>query len=864
MKNTYKFFFFVFVCIIANSALSQNRYLKQGNKHFYKFNYLRASDYYEAIDNKSIDVERNLAKSYNMIGDLDNAEATYDRIIKNPQANFQDFWNYFQVLLKKSEYELAVSLLDTLYILNPLDSRVKMYLDNKDFYKNLLSNKYEFLIRNLQMNTAEQDFGTVYFKDNQVVYTSSKRSNSVVRSLWPGNQLKYLNLYSADIDDNDELVNRKIFKKNLRKKYHDGPVSFNRDFSLMAITRNNYGNKASDGTRNLQLFISEFIDGQWSSLVAFPYNNPEYSIGQACFSNDGKYLYFISDMPGGKGGTDIYRIERRKDKSWGALENLESINTEGNEMFPYIHSSGMFFFSSDGHPGLGGLDIFMSKLIDGIPHNIKNIGFPLNSNRDDFAFMIDKDLLKAYFSSNRSDAEGSDDIYFASTTKPLKINKLIKGVSKDLAGNIIPSTQVFLYLDSIIVEVQISDSLGRYSFEVEKDTIYDLKGEKVEFIDGFNFANTDVPDPIVYADLVLLQPVDFSLKVIIKDRSTDQIIEGAKIQFTDNMVNEKFDEFSNNLGFHKKTLDNKVLFDRISYNFVVSKENYITSFMTYNQVLDRVGEFVVIIKLENMLKNLSPGDDLAKHFDINPIYFDFDKSNIRPDAAIELDKIVQIMNTYPSMIVELGSHTDCRASNAYNLALSDRRAKSSAQYIRQRISNPERIFGKGYGEHKLVNECECEGNLVVPCTEEQHQMNRRTEFIIIRFDPKYGAQPVKGVQSDREYDAQNVKERMKSNDEFFPDESIVNQSKVIIDFDELNSGWYVVVETLNSGPIAVESVLKFQNRGYANSFIVKKNENNNTVYNVVLKSFSSIQSANIELEALKKNLNNPNLWILEK
>jgi len=862
--KTYKLILFIFVCLFVNSALAQSRYIKQGNKHFYKFNYLRASDYYEGIKDKTIDVERNLAKSYNMIGDFDNAEVTYSRIIENPQSNFQDYWNYFQVLLKKTEYEDAMSLLDTLYKLNPEDSRVILYLENKEYYISLLSNKYNFLIRNLKMNTSEQDFGTAYFKDNKIVYTSSNRKNSFIKSLWPGNHLKYLNVYVSDVDDNDELVNRQIFKKELRKKYHDGPVCFNKDFSLMAVTRNNYRNKASDGTRNLQLFISEFVDGQWSNLVAFPYNNPEYSVGQACFSNDGKYLYFISDMPGGKGGTDIYRIERRKDKSWGALENLESINTEGNEMFPYFHSSGMFFFSSDGHPGLGGLDIFMSKLTDGIPKNIKNIGYPLNSNLDDFAFMIDKSLMYAYFSSNRIDGEGSDDIYFASTNKPLQLNKLIKGVTKDLAGNIIPNAQVFLYLDTNIVEVQTSDSLGRYSFEVDKDTIYDLKGQKIDFDPGFNFANTDVPDPIVYADLILDRFIGFSLKVIIKDRATNQIIPGANIKITNNMTGEGLDVISNDSGFFKKALMDRELLDRISFNFVVSKQNYITNFLTYNQVLDREGEYVVTILLENMLKSLRPGDDLAKHFDINLIYFDFDKSNIRPDAAIELDKIVQIMNTYPTMVIELGSHTDCRASYAYNLALSDRRAKSSAAYIRQRITNPERIFGKGYGEHKLVNECECEGSMVVPCTEEQHQMNRRTEFIIVRFDSKYNVQPLRGVQSDREYDAESVRERMKSKDEFFPDQNIINESNVIIDFDKLSNGWYLVAESLNNAAFAVDAVQKYQKKGFANTFVVKTSENGKNVFIVVIKSFSSSEAANNELETVKRSLKNDKIRVLKK
>ncbi|OQY42130.1 MAG: hypothetical protein B6242_16530 [Anaerolineaceae bacterium 4572_78] len=287
------------------------------------------------------------------------------------------------------------------------------------------------------------------------------------------------------------------------------------------------------------------------------------------------------------------------------------------------------------------MDVFYIKVNrNGRLGDVQNMGYPINTNKDDFAFMLNKYSSEGYFSSNRDGGKGDDDIYSFELLKPFEFTKLLRGTSLEQDGDTIPFAFISLYSEEgVLIDSVMSDSIGAYEFVVLADKLYTLKGEKASYFDGRNSADTHVDEEIIIVDLVLLQDI-------------------------------------------------KVL---------------------------------------------------AEIIEINPIYFDFDKSNIRPDAAIELDKIVEVMNKYDSLVVELGSHTDCRGSKAYNEQLSDRRAKSSAKYIKARITNPERITGKGYGEYRLLNGCECEGDVQSDCSKEDHQMNRRTEFRVI----KEGAHKVK-------------------------------------------------------------------------------------------------------------------------
>jgi outer membrane protein OmpA-like peptidoglycan-associated protein len=440
-------------------------------------------------------------------------------------------------------------------------------------------------------------------------------------------------------------------------------------------------------------------------------------------------------MPGGFGGTDIYRITRDNAGMWGAPENLGNIiNTEGNEMFPFIHEDGLFFFASDGHPGLGGLDVFVTQLSNGKFAPTQNLGMPINSSHDDFSFIMNRQKTSGYFSSNRGGGKGNDDIYSYHILKPFLFGKQIKGTAKDKDGNVLANTRIELLDENNQPKfVVITKEDGSYVFDVEESKTYYLTGTKEKYFDGKNTVNTNDNNNILIVDLILEKDPGFSLMAKITDYKTGASLDNVKIKITDENGNKT--EFVTPAdGIYLSPITGKKLNDNLFYKIELSKQGYVSKTLEFRKKLEKPGIVDLTESLDLSLGKIELGTDVGKLVSINPIYFDVNKSNIRPDAAIELDKIVKIMNEYPVMVLELGSHTDCRSPKAYNLSLSDKRAKASAAYIVSKGIKKDRIYGKGYGESKLKNKCACEGPQPSPCTEEEHQQNRRTEFIIVKLN----------------------------------------------------------------------------------------------------------------------------------
>jgi outer membrane protein OmpA-like peptidoglycan-associated protein len=437
-------------------------------------------------------------------------------------------------------------------------------------------------------------------------------------------------------------------------------------------------------------------------------------------------------MPGGIGGTDIYMSIRTTDTTWSKPLNLgPNVNTEGNELFPFYHAAGkLLFFASDGKVGLGGLDIFVAPF-DNKAGKAVNPGAILNSNMDDFALILDDKQKSGYFSSNRADGKGDDDIYSFELLKPFLFGKTIKGVATDKQGTILANVKVFLFDENnnIIDSATTSDN-GAFNFTVEADKQYKLSGNKENYFEGRNTADTRTDDDVIIADLMLEKDPGLSLYAVITDNKTGDTLSGVTLIITDNVSKQTDTVVTTESGDYRRPLGDKHLNDVGDYTIVIIKDGYFTKTVTYKIVFDKPGQYNIHESVDFGLDPIVK--DLSEMIQINPINFDLNKYNIRPDAAKELDKIVAIMNKYPNMVIELGAHTDCRGSKAYNQRLSDKRAKASAKYIKERIVNPDRIYGKGYGESKLLNDCHCEGRVKSNCTEEQHAMNRRTEFRVIK------------------------------------------------------------------------------------------------------------------------------------
>lgn len=630
---------------IGSPALAQSKSNKElkGDKFYSIYAFDKAIRAYSAASTLSLSGQRRLADSYHNRNMNTNAEVVYGTLINSGSEGLlaEDYYNYAMVLKQNGSNVESDKQMEHFSQLKPDDLRSKSFQANKGNYTNLSTDNGFYKINNPASNTKEQDFGTSYFQDKIVFASNRARPKWLKRkSNWDGEP--YLNLYVSELK-NGEMQKPEMFAKSLNGKMHDGPASFFNKGTEMAFTRNNDRDRSADKMMELQVYFSKLVDGKWSKPEAFMLNNPAYSVGHPNVSEDGKTMYFTCDMPGGFGGSDLYRTQKDASGNWSKPENLgDKINTEGDEMFPFVETEkNVLYFSSNGHFGLGGLDVFTVSLSQA--PIVTNMGYPVNTKFDDFAAMAKPSTTKGYFSSNRVGGSGSDDIYTYTVLKEAEKARQLEGISKNENGVLVPNAFITL-LDNegYVLDTLTSQADGSFKFAVVKDKRYKLTGDKADYQSGTTYTSSFGEEEIILADVVLLTEKDSISPTI--------------------LVNE----------------------------------------------------------------------DLAKVLLLDPIFFDYDRYNIRPDAADELDKIVRIMNKNKSMEVELGAHTDCRGTAEYNMMLSDFRAKSSINYIQSRISKPNRISGKGYGESKLMNGCACEGDQVSDCSSEMQQQNRRTEFIVTK------------------------------------------------------------------------------------------------------------------------------------
>jgi len=658
MKNTIISIVVLCTLSIGLSAQKKENKERKADKYYRVYSFEKAIRMYTHTRHLSMEGQRRLAKSYQNLNQNLQSEAAYAQLISLPAGILpEDYFNYAMVLKSEGKYEDAGKYLDKFNELNPNDLRAKDYEANKGKLDLLSKDDGRSKTEHLDFNTDAEDFGTSFYK-NQIVFASTRTPVKWWGRKYRWNNKPFLDLYVSDVDGNQFKIPQK-FGNGLNGNLHDGPASFNKDGTFMAYSRNDYSTARKDRVVRIQICFSSFKDGQWSKPEPFILNNKDYSVGHPCLSSDGNTMYFTSDMPGGFGGVDIYRIKKNEKGEWSKAENLgNKINTEGDELFPfYEEKTGVLFFSSNGHMGLGGLDIFISKATGTDFGPAVNAGYPINSKSDDFAIVIDGTTNKGYFSSNREGGSGDDDIYSVEILKPLNIGKELKGIAMDKNSIPVPATFISLLNEKgELLDTLTTKADGAFSFLVNPDKNFKLSGKKENYIEGDANANTFGTEFAVQADIVLL-----------------------------------------------------------------TREENITQKLVVGTDLGKLAE----------QKPVSGDFDKSNPRPVNEIaYFDFDKSNIRTDAGIELDKIVVIMNQYPNMIVELKAYADCRGSIEYNQILSDKRAQASAEYIKRRITNPKRIYGKGYGKTNMVSGCE--SALSATCTDANYQMDRRTEFTVVK------------------------------------------------------------------------------------------------------------------------------------
>lgn len=629
------------------------RLIKKADGYFNKMWYAEAAELYEEAikkeaNNFSLEILQKAGDAYYYNTNMAKAYYYYNIIFERyeEEVSPDQIFKYAHTLKGNGKYAKSKRMM-RLYNKEVKKKNVGYGPDinadrNEAILDNILNTELKYGLKNLAINTKYSEFSPMFYNDDEIVFASAKDSSFFRTRRYKWNNQPYLDLYVSKVNKESRDLQKAIkFSKKINSKYHEASVSFTPDNSTMYFTRNNYGEKLrrdKNGINHLKIYTSKKIDGEWTEAEELPFNSDDYSTGHPALSPDGKKLYFVSDMPGTIGDTDIFVVDVLGNGRYSDPKNLgPGINTEQKEMFPFVNDKKLYF-ASNGHVGLGGLDVYEVAFDGEGFKEVINMGQPINSNNDDFSYIVDEGNQKGYFASNRRGGKGDDDIYSFEKLQPEEVVKnAISGVVTELiTGDVMPKALVTL-LDgnNIKLKEMVTEDDGSFVFEdLDSNTKYAIKTTKSEFFENVVTTETKKNEVV---------NVDVSMK--------------------------------------------------------------------------RLKELIVI-------------EDGIKKLKTDMIFFDFDASSIRRDASLELDKLVEVMTEYRDMVIKIESHTDSRGPDAYNKYLSDKRAKSTKAYLISKGISSDRIESAiGYGEERLINEC---GN-GVRCSREKHELNRRSEFIIVKM-----------------------------------------------------------------------------------------------------------------------------------
>lgn len=668
-----------FTLLILSALLSINTFAQskqqRADDYFNDFDFLKAISLYEKVvkkDSANTYAMNQIGLAYRLIGEDELANNWFKLVVEKDPTNLEGRFLYATTLLSKGEYKLAMDNFLIYYSLDTTNTIVNEYIAMPDFYIDLTQDSARYVLKTLDINSEKSDYGPTLFK-NYLLFTSSRDREVAIKRKSSWTNEAFLDLYTVEIFSDGTLGEPSIIGEPITSKFHEGSSSYDAMTDQLYFTRTGYYEDElsydDQGITNIEIFTSRYDEEQdkWLEIKTFPYNNDAYSIAQPSISADGKTLYFASDMPGGIGGTDIY-VCYWNDGMWSEPKNLgKPVNTERNEKNPYIDKDGVLYFASKGHVGLGGLDIYYAEPDkDGFKKPI-NMGYPTNSRLDDFALCFTDDSKTAfYFSSNREGGMGEDDIYLIE----IKPEEPILLAGSVLIKESLQNTPIKMLITDSDGSLLGSDTLsGSSPFELpimEKEKkwnmvfypLFDM--EALESRQGI--------DPASAQQGI----VDVGQIILGEDLPDEPDVEGALV-IADEGEDPTKDDGTN-------------------------QEEYID------------------------LPNVEQGIDMT----FDPIYYGFDKANLSDAAKAQLDELAELMLADKETTVQLSGNTDSRGSKTYNLRLSERRSASALNYLIEKGIDATRITTVNNGELNLVNQCG-DG---VECSNEDHAKNRRVDITI--------------------------------------------------------------------------------------------------------------------------------------
>ncbi len=709
MKNMKKLLVIIFVFSIQ-FINAQDQELIRAKKFFDRTYYTEAIVLYQKLadERPSQEVIKNLADSYFYTNDLVKAQRYYRLLVSNYSNNLdrEYYFRYAQTLKATNSYDDANANLKEYYSKSANAEDIVNFEKELKTLENVTAIGKRFEIKNLAINTPNSEFGAVKYKED-LVFAGVKLKPGLFDKKYKWDNETYLNLVSIplkNINSADSIVH--YFAKELKTGMHESNAVFTKDGKTMYFTRNNSknGKKKKDDKKisNLQIFKAELVEGKWTNITSLPFNSPNYSVEHPALSADEKVLYFASDMPGSFGSFDIYSVNINKG-AFDTPKNLGSeINTDKREQFPFVSADNKLYFSSDGHLGYGSLDVFVSEINGNQYSKPVNVGLPLNSNLDDFAFNIDSNTKEGFFASNREGGKGSDDIYQFKEIKDL----IVEDCKQFIAGTITDiDTQLALENATVLLQDSENKTLntvttsadGKFSFTVACEASYKISAFKENYTNASKTLTLDkTRDKVNDASLALR-----SLEAIQKEEK--QIAENKRKQ--EIIIEEENKKKEALAAIELKEKEKK------------SKEAAIVA--------------AEVRKNEKVKEILTQEKDVVKDKDrliikTDPIYFDYDLWYIRKESKVILRRVVELMKKYPDMKIEIGSHTDSRGNEKYNADLSQKRANSTRDFIIQSGIDAKRVAAKGYGESVPIIKCKTDES----CSEEEHELNRRSEFVI--------------------------------------------------------------------------------------------------------------------------------------